>query len=148
MGEKVIIEKMLEDYNDVFADIVNTLLFGGEKIIDPNDLESKSAISNYKADGKVRELERDVVKFWKKYNIRIACIGLENQTVPDPYMILRVAGYDGTEYRSQLNNLGRGETPLSGSNACFVFWLRKTLGSANLFVRGFERSGYSETLCQ
>lgn len=29
MGEKDIIEKILESYNDVFADIVNVLLFKG-----------------------------------------------------------------------------------------------------------------------
>lgn len=29
MGEKDIIEKTLESYNDVFADIVNVLLFKG-----------------------------------------------------------------------------------------------------------------------
>lgn len=29
MGEKDIAEKVLEDYNDVFADIVNVLLFQG-----------------------------------------------------------------------------------------------------------------------
>ena len=29
MGQKDITEKMLADYNDVFADIVNTLLFNG-----------------------------------------------------------------------------------------------------------------------
>lgn len=30
MGEKDITEKILEDYNDVFADIINGLLFQGE----------------------------------------------------------------------------------------------------------------------
>ena len=30
MGEKDITEKILADYNDVFADIVNVLLFGGK----------------------------------------------------------------------------------------------------------------------
>jgi hypothetical protein len=29
LGEKDISEKILEDYNDVFADIVNVLLFDG-----------------------------------------------------------------------------------------------------------------------
>lgn len=35
MGEKDIAEKVLEDYNDVFADIVNVLLFQGEQIVKP-----------------------------------------------------------------------------------------------------------------
>jgi len=33
MGQKDITEKVLEDYNDVFADIINGLLFGGEQEI-------------------------------------------------------------------------------------------------------------------
>ena len=111
MGEKDITEKTLEAYNDVFADILNVLLFGGRDVVDPNDLEDQSPHSLYKADGKIRELERDVVKRWKKQNIRIACIGMENQTEPDPYMVLRVAGYDGTEYRAQMNSLQEGGKP-------------------------------------
>ena len=39
MAEKDIVEKILADYNDVFADIVNVLLFNGEEIISEDDLE-------------------------------------------------------------------------------------------------------------
>ena len=34
MGEKDITQKLLEEYNDVFADIVNVLLFNGNLIDD------------------------------------------------------------------------------------------------------------------
>ncbi len=33
LGAKDIIEKQLEDYNEVFADIVNGLLFDGEDVV-------------------------------------------------------------------------------------------------------------------
>jgi len=33
MGEKDITEKLLEDYNDVFADIVNGLMFQGKRVV-------------------------------------------------------------------------------------------------------------------
>ena len=36
MGEKDITEKILADYNDVFADIMNGLLFAGEQRILPH----------------------------------------------------------------------------------------------------------------
>ena len=49
MGEKDIAEKVLEDYNDVFADIVNVLLFQGEQIVKPEQLEDKTLRSSYKA---------------------------------------------------------------------------------------------------
>ena len=40
MGEKDISEKLLADYEDVFADIVNVLLFHGEKRVIPSSLQS------------------------------------------------------------------------------------------------------------
>ena len=40
MGQKDITEKILEDYNDVFADIINGLLFDGVQEIKPEALEN------------------------------------------------------------------------------------------------------------
>lgn len=114
MPKKDISEKVLLSFNDVFADIVNGLLFNGEQIISAGDLEEQAPRSVYKADGKIREIERDVAKRWVKNNIRIACLGLENQTEPDPDMVLRVYGYDGAEYRTQLlkENEGKPRYPV------------------------------------
>ena len=109
MGQKDIAEKILEAYNDVFSDIVNVLLFNGDQILKENELEDQAPRSAYKADGKYREIERDVAKRWKNKNIRLACIGLENQTEPDADMPLRIMGYDGAEYRAQLNNENQRE---------------------------------------
>ena len=44
MGEKDITEKTLASYNDVFADIVNGLLFNGRPVIDPDDLSDARPI--------------------------------------------------------------------------------------------------------
>lgn len=107
LAEKDITEKILEAYNDVFADIVNVLLFDGEEIIKPEELIDQAPRAAYKVDGKIREIERDVAKRWSKQNIRIACVGLENQTKADPDMPLRVIGYDGAEYRAELNGTDR-----------------------------------------
>lgn len=107
MAEKDIMEKTLESHADVFADIINVLLFQGERIIHEEDLEEKAPRSVYKTDGKIHETERDVVKQWKKDSLCIACIGLENQTSPDLDMPLRVLGYDGAEYRAQLLKEGQ-----------------------------------------
>lgn len=107
MAQKDITEKILEAYNDVFADIVNVLLFHGEEVVKAEELEEQAPRAAYKADGKIREIERDVAKRWSKQTIRIACIGFENQTNPDPDMPLRVIGYDGAEYRAQLSGSER-----------------------------------------
>ncbi len=55
MGEKDITEKILADYNDVFADIVNVLLFDGRQVVSPDDLETVKDQSQYKADGKIHQ---------------------------------------------------------------------------------------------
>ena len=102
MAEKDIAEKTLEEYNDVFADIANVILFGGEQVIKEDELEDAVPYSMYKIDDKLHEQERDCAKFWKKQKIRIALCGFENQTVQDRKMPLRVIGYDGAAYRAEL----------------------------------------------
>lgn len=103
MGQKDKTEKLLEDYNDVFADIINVLLFNGENKILPDALEEAKLKSQYKADdNQLHEVERDIAKYWKEKNTTIALYGLENQTEPERVMPVRVIGYDGANYRSQL----------------------------------------------
>ena len=38
MGEKDIAERSLMSYGDVLADIYNVLVFGGRRLVNPNDL--------------------------------------------------------------------------------------------------------------
>ena len=102
MGQKDLSEKILVAYDDVFADIVNVLLLKRQYLIRPEELEDRGTKDFYKSNGMLHELERDVVKRWKKGDVRLACIGIENQTAADPDMALRVIGYDGAAYREQL----------------------------------------------
>ena len=98
-------EKILEDHNDVFADIINGLIFAGEQRILPESLENTAVHSQYKADDeKVHELERDVAKYWKDQDVQLAICGIENQSSVEKYMPFRIIGYDGTAYRSQLQD--------------------------------------------
>ena len=101
MGEKDKVEKTLEAYNDVFADIVNVLLFNGANEVKEEDLIDDTVHSIFKADGKIRSQERDVAKFWKNCNVRITLYGFENQTEIDSVMPLRIMGYDGASYKKQ-----------------------------------------------
>lgn len=102
MAEKDVAEKTLEAYNDVFADIVNVLLFQGRHFVKEDELEEESPGSSYKADGRLHAQERDVAKYWRKGLVRIALYGLENQTGIDSDMPLRLFSYDGAAYRAQL----------------------------------------------
>lgn len=104
MAEKDITQKLLEDHNDVFADIINTLVFDGEQVIQPEELETVTILSTYKMAGKMHSQERDVLKAWKQGYIRIAMCGIENQTTVDADMPLRIISYDGAGYRAQLSD--------------------------------------------
>ena len=106
LAEKDLAQKQLAEYEDVFADIVNVLLLGGEPLIKPEELTPANPASTYKGrDSKLRLQERDIAKFWQRGHIHLAFIGLENQTTVSPVMPLRVIGYDGAAYRDALNRM-------------------------------------------
>ena len=110
MQEKDITQKMLEQFNDVFSDIVNVLLFDGKDVVDEDSLIDTPTKSMMKIDGKVHSQDRDVAKYWQNSRINIALFGFENQTVPDELMPLRVISYDGIEYGRQTKKRYRYKT--------------------------------------
>ena len=110
MQEKDITQKMLEQFNDVFSDIVNVLLFDGKDVVDENSLIDTPTKSMMKIDGKVHSQDRDVAKYWQNSRINIALFGFENQTLPDKLMPLRVISYDGFEYGRQVRKRYRYKT--------------------------------------
>ena len=120
MKEKDSVMKTLESYNDVFADIVNVLMFGGKRLIRKNALSDAIPYSYYKVSKsrqaekedtktstqdeksttthKIHGQERDVSKYWSHGKIRLCFIGFENQTSIEPLMPLRVMSYDAASY--------------------------------------------------
>lgn len=103
-NKKDIAEKHLESFNDVFSDIVNVLIFDGENEVKENELEDMDTGSMLAEDDNVRQQQRDVAKKWKRENVIISILGIENQTNIDKNMPLRVIGYDGASYRHMLAN--------------------------------------------
>ena len=99
--EKDITQKTLERYNDVFADIINVLLFNGERVVTEDSLTDVLPGSILKMDGRIRTQYRDIAKYWHNSKIKLSMFGLENQTKPEKRMPLRVFGYDGAEYVKQ-----------------------------------------------
>lgn len=113
MGDKDKTEKLLEDYNDIFADIINVLLFGGKREVEEDELIPVTARSQYKADsGKLHEMERDVAKQWLKHHVQLVVYGLENQTAIEADIPFRIMGYDGQSYRSQLLGNNKSRVPV------------------------------------
>lgn len=99
--EKDITQKALEMYNDVFADIINVLLFNGENVVTEDSLTDVLQESILKIDGRIRAQYRDIAKYWYNSKIKLSMFGLENQTKPEKLMPLRIFGYDGAEYVKQ-----------------------------------------------
>lgn len=97
-------QKILADYNDVFADIMNGFLFHGRKVIQEKNLENSKDRSQYKTEGELHEQERDVSKYYNGKQLRIAFLGIEHENREENYMPLRVISYDGAAYRAQLLN--------------------------------------------
>ena len=113
MGQKDMAEKLLADYSDVFADIVNVLLFDGRDEVSEYDLVETKVKSQYKADdSRLHEQERDVANILKKDNVKIVLLGLENQTAIDADMPLRCLAYDGASYRSQMMDKNTDRYPV------------------------------------
>ena len=106
MGDKDLTQKRLAEYEDTFADIVNVLLLGDKRLIQPQELKPAQRDSLYKdRELRLRMQERDVAKLWERGNIQLAFIGLEDQAKVSRTMPLRVIGYDGAVYRDQLNKI-------------------------------------------
>jgi len=80
MKEKDIAEKYLLSYNDVFADIINGAMFGGEDIVKSYELTDANTVTQFKDDRNVhREQVRDIAKLWKKNKVVFSFIGIGNQ---------------------------------------------------------------------
>ena len=104
-------EKKLEDYNDVFADILNVLLFKKD-LVNEDQLEDGSTESVYKAGSReLRGQFRDTLKNYMNAGFIITSFGMENQTEIDPDMPIRVMGYDYSSYRRQVD-MGQSRYPV------------------------------------
>lgn len=105
VGNKDHAEKLLEDYNDVFADIYNTLLFQ-KPLLKEELLQFGPTESVYKNDDNATaEQRRDVLKVYKNQaNLVISSFGIENQSSYDEYMPVRVMSYDAGTYQQQVKN--------------------------------------------
>lgn len=107
------VEKKLEDYSDVFADILNVLLFKNSTFkIDPDKIIDGPTESIYKADDKTKEQRRDTFKYYDIGGGIMFCVaayGIENQSTIDGTMPVRIMNYDSASYKSQVNGLDSGK---------------------------------------
>ncbi len=101
--QKDITSKRLEEYPDVFADILNVLAFQGKTALLPEYLEEKSGSAFYRDTASAwHENRRDVIKADKRSGVLLSVLSLENQTTQDKDMVFRVMGYDFAGYQKQI----------------------------------------------
>lgn len=118
MGKPDQHEKRLEEYNDVFADIYNTLVFKQNILNEENLMAGPTESINDSDTNDLLEQRRDVYKHYRELepiskfycgsesniHLRLANFGIENQTTIDSLMPLRVMSYDLGSYRQQIND--------------------------------------------
>jgi len=121
MGQKDLAQKHLESYPDVFADVVNALLYGGRKIVREEELLPAPTESLYSNDGKKLKNQFQDVSMYIMCNGHIQMqYTFENQTKPERKHVLRKAGYEGAIYRKQYES--KDLYPMVGA---VLYWGRK-----------------------
>ena len=138
MGEKDHTQKMLIGCRDVFAELINVLVYSGEKVVNEADLLAGPTESLYiEADNQTHQQLRDC-SMYELHNGEIhALYNLENQNTIDAYMPLRCAGYDGAAYRSQCND--RKNTYKTYPVFTFVLnWSRKPWNKATSILEALH----------
>lgn len=110
MGQQDLSSKVLESHNEIFANIFNTFVFGGKPILEPEYLQDEPTENVFlDNDGNYRNNLRDV---FKTYNVagdgmpvRLAYLGIENQTAIDKAMVVRTLSYTANSYKQQCDNI-------------------------------------------
>ena len=99
-------EKLLEAWNDVFADIINVTVYNGERAIKEEYLIDGPTVSQYKAaEGQYNEKTRDVCKEDVRNGVTFTIWGLENQSDVNRVMPVRCMGYDYASYERTVRRL-------------------------------------------
>lgn len=96
--------------NDRFASLFNTVVFGGNEVIKPEELsELDTDVSNIVEFGEYKETltrARDIVKR-AAYGVDFVIMGIENQTRVHYGMPLRVMIYDSLGYLKEYREIAR-----------------------------------------
>lgn len=107
MGRK---DRVLEEYlskEENFADVFNGILFRGRQVLHPEDLTEEKGEYHFRGEsGKLARRHRDIIKR-AGFGAAFALLGIENQSVEDYGMPVRVMEYDAFSYRKQMEEIER-----------------------------------------
>ena len=107
-------DTVLKNYwsdNEQFADIFNAVLFEGNRVIRPEELEDvdteESSVLEHKGYAESIKASRDNIKVSKKstaYGVELVMLGMEHQEHIHYAMPMRVMGYDYGAYKKQYDS--------------------------------------------
>ena len=98
--------KNLLEHGDIFADIANVNLFGGRRVLQPQDLRSVPTETSYKdMEGEFHALLRDCFQKVYRQGNCIGYIGYEVQMDINNIMPVRNMGYAYTAYMKQIHTI-------------------------------------------
>ena len=111
-----------------FADLFNTVFFGGRAVILPETLSETdtaltAAVKRKKRKGFSVEKFRDVFMTWRGHGL--AVLGIENQTKADYVLPERLLLYDALGYEVQRRRIARKhrrEKSLKAPGVCPILW--------------------------
>lgn len=103
MAQKDLTEKNLEYYPDVFADLINTLLYRGSPILTASKLQPAPTETLYPGSSdSLRNQFQDVSKYEMNDSLIKMQYTIENETKAKRKIILRKMGYEDALYRNQV----------------------------------------------
>lgn len=122
MAEKDILEKTLMLHADVFADCINTLVYGGRRKLDEANTRPAPTESFYDGEDGLHNQFCDVSRYLTEEDRYIVQYLIENETQLRRRQVLRTASYQGGAYRQQLE----GSSPVYAVISIVIDWTGKS----------------------
>ena len=100
MGKPDVDESDYLENAEIFADLINGVLYQGEQVVKPQALKEQDGELRSIQSGGVKKTVRDKVRLWNGNTI-LAIFALENQTKIDYHMVLRAMLAESMAYEKQ-----------------------------------------------
>ncbi|MCM1216742.1 MAG: Rpn family recombination-promoting nuclease/putative transposase [Lachnospiraceae bacterium] len=131
-------QKELESSPDVFADILNALVYEGEQVVDFQRLSQAETETRYRDQKRrLRNQYEDLGRYetGREGNVKILYL-VSNQSQTDSRMLLRKCGYVGGYYRGQYEQQMRESCPVM---ELVLYWGRKRWRTSRSMRELFKR---------
>lgn len=103
MGKADVFESDYLENAEIFADLVNGVLYDGRQVVKPEELSEQDGELRSVAGSGVRKAIRDKVRLWK--GTLLAVFAVENQTKVDYHMVIRAMLSESMAYDRQWKKL-------------------------------------------